>query len=81
MKLNINAFENYAKEQGYENGVELFEMLGFSAEDYEEYRDGKNITRDALLKMYIEIGSSDVVDFVDFGRYEWEKNIDLFDRL
>lgn len=81
MKLNVDAFENYAIEQGFESGVELFESLGFSEEDYEEYKEGKNISREMLLKLYMDIGASDVVDFVDFGRYEWEKNIDLFDRL
>lgn len=81
MKLNVDAFENYAREQGYESGMELFESLGFSAEDYEEYKEGKNITRKTLLRLYTEIGTSDVVDFVDFDKYEWEKNIDLFDRL
>ncbi len=81
MKLNIKEFEAYAKEQGYESGTELFESLGFTAEDYEEYKDGKNITRKTLLKLYADIGVSDVIGFVDFGAYEWEKNIDLFDKL
>lgn len=81
MKLNINEFETYAIEQGYESGTELFEYLGFSAEDYEDYKGGKNITRKMLMRLYRDIGASDVVGFVDFGEYEWEKNIDLFDKL
>lgn len=81
MKLNIDEFETYAIEQGYESGTELFETLGYTAEDYEDYKDGKNITRDMLMRLYTEIGVADVVGFVDFGRYEWEKNIDLFDKL
>lgn len=81
MKLNINKFETYAKEQGYESGTELFETLSFSAEDYEDYKNGKDITRNMLMRLYKDIGVSDVVGFVDFGTYEWENNIDLFDQL
>ena len=81
MKLNIDEFETYAIEQGYESGTELFESLGFTAEDYEDYKDGKNITREMLMRLYTDIGAADVVGFVDFGRYEWEENIDLFDKL
>ena len=80
MVLNINEFETYAKEQGCESGVELFEFLGFTAEDYEDYANGKNISRKMLLKLYREIGS-DAVVFIIFNNYEWEKNIDLFDKI
>lgn len=81
MKLNVKEFEAYAKEQGYGSGTELFEALGFSAEDYEDYKNGKDITRNMLMRLYKDIGVSDVVGFVDFGTYEWEKNIALFDQL
>lgn len=81
MKLNVEKFEAYAKEQGYESGTELFEALGYSAEDYDDYKDGKNITRNMLMRLYKDIGVSDVIGFVDFGTYEWEKNIDLLDKL
>lgn len=80
MKLNINEFETYARSQGYENGTEMFEVIGFSKEYYQDYADGKNITRRTLLKLYYEIGM-EVIDFVDFEGNEWEKNIDLFDKL
>lgn len=80
MKLNINEFETFAKEQGYESGTELFESLGFTAEDYEDYKEGKYITRQMLMRLYTDIGV-DAVGFIDFGEYEWEKNIDLFDKL
>ena len=81
MKLNVQAFEVYVKLQGYENGIELFESIGLSEEDYQVYADGKDITRKMLLKLYSDIGASDVICFVDFGTYEWESNIDLFDKL
>ena len=82
MKLNRDRFEIFAKEQGYKDGVELFETLGYSAEEYEYYADGEYIDRDMLLDLYIKLGASNVLDFIEFGSgYEWENNIDLFDEI
>lgn len=60
MKLNVKELEVFARSQGYENGIELFEAIGYTAEDYDEYANGKNITRSMLLKLYREIGATDV---------------------
>ena len=80
MKLNRDRFEIFAKEQGYKDGVELFETLGYSADEYEYYADGEYIDREMLLDLYIKLGASNVLDFIEFGSgYEWENNIDLFD--
>ena len=82
MKLNRDRFETCAKEQGYKDGVELFETLGYSADEYEYYADGEYIDRDMLLDLYIKLGASNVLDFIEFGSgYEWENNIDLFDEI
>ena len=82
MKLNRDRFEIFAKEQGYKDGVELFETLGYSADEYEYYADGEYIDRDMLLDLYIKLGASNVLDFIEFGNgYEWENNIDLFDEI
>lgn len=82
MKLNRDRFEIFAKEQGYKDGVELFETLGYSADEYEYYADGEYIDREMLLDLYIKIGASNVLDFIEFGSgYEWENNIDLFDEI
>ena len=82
MKLNRDRFEIFAKEQGYKDGVELFETLGYSADEYEYYTDGEYIDRDMLLDLYIKLGASNVLDFIEFGSgYEWENNIDLFDEI
>lgn len=81
MKMNKEEFERFAMEQGYESGVELFEELGFSAEAYEDFANGAEIDRDMLLRLYRELGTSDVIDFMEFGSYEWEQNIDLFDEV
>ena len=81
MKMIKEEFERFAMEQGYESGVELFEDLGFNAEDYEDFADGAEIDRDMLLRLYRELGTSDVIDFMEFGSYEWEQNIDLFDEV
>lgn len=81
MKMDKDEFERIALEQGFQSGVELFEALGYTAEDYEKYANGAEIDRDMLLRMYRELGTSDVIDFIDFGSYEWERNIDLFDEI
>lgn len=82
MKLNRERFEIFAKEQGYKDGVELFETLGYSADEYEYYADGEYIDREMLLDLYIKLGASNVLDFIEFGSgYEWENNIDLFDEI
>lgn len=82
MKLNRDRFEIFAKEQGYKDGVELFETLGYSADEYEYYADGEYIDRDMLLDLYIKLGASNVLDFIEFGSgYEWENNIDLFEEI
>ncbi|MBS6476522.1 MAG: hypothetical protein KH405_01690 [Firmicutes bacterium] len=82
MKLNRDRFEIFAKEQGYKDGVELFETLGYSADEYEYYADGEYIDRDMLLDLYVKLGASNVLDFIEFGSgYEWENNIDLFDEI
>mgnify|MGYP000147974755 FL=1 len=82
MKLNRDRFEIFAKEQGYKDGVELFKTLGYSADEYEYYADGEYIDRDMLLDLYIKLGASNVLDFIEFGSgYEWENNIDLFDEI
>ena len=82
MKLNRDRFEIFANEQGYKDGVELFETLGYSADEYEYYADGEYIDREMLLDLYIKLGASNVLDFIEFGSgYEWENNIDLFDEI
>ena len=82
LKLNRDRFEIFAKEQGYKDGVELFETLGYSADEYEYYADGEYIDRKMLLDLYIKLGASNVLDFIEFGSgYEWENNIDLFDEI
>ena len=82
MKLNRDRFEIFAKEQGYKDGVELFETLGYSADEYEYYADGEYIDREMLLDLYIKLGASNVLDFIEFGSgFEWGNNIDLFDEI
>lgn len=81
MKMNVEEFERIALEHGYDNGMKLFEALGFKSEDYEDYANGAEIDRDMLLRFYRELGTSDVIDFIVFGSYEWERNIDLFDEI
>ena len=81
MKMKKEEFERIALEQGYDSGKELFEAICFNAEDYENISDGAEINRDTLLRLYRELGTSDAIDCVEFGSYEWEQNIDLFDEV
>ena len=81
MKLKVSEFEDYAMDQGYESGVDLFEELGYTEEEYEEYANGKAIDRAMLLALYRSLGASDVVNFIEFEQYEWENNLDLFDKI
>lgn len=81
MKMNKDEFEKIAVERGFESGDELFEALGYNAEEYENCVEGAEIDRDMLLRLYRELGTSDVINFIEFGSYEWEENIDLFDEV
>lgn len=81
MKFIQEEFDNYALEQGYENGIELFEVLGFTEDDYYEYMEGRYVDRETLLRLYKELGSSDVINFIEFQGREWDYNLDLFDLI
>ena len=81
MNMNKEEFERIALERGYDSGVELFEELGYTADDYEYFANGAAINREMLLRLYRELGTSDVIDFINFGSFEWESNIDLFDEV
>ena len=53
MKLNRDRFEIFAKEQGYKDGVELFETLGYSADEYEYWCNGD---KEQMLRIFATSG-------------------------
>ena len=81
MKLIKDEFEKFAIEQGLEDGAEAFSVLGFDREEYEEYANGKKIGRKLLLSMYENFGVDETINCIEFEGYDWERNIDLFDRV
>ena len=81
MKLIKEEFESFAIEVGFANGAEAFEFIGYTEEDYEDCVDGRHIERGLLLRMYQFFGTDRVINCIEFGRYEWELNISLFDLI
>ena len=71
IKENFNAF---AREQGYENGAELFEELGLNKEKYIRYKSEVPISGSDLQTLCWEIGTADVTDFVRFAPGDRERH-------
>lgn len=66
MKLIKDEFENYAQEQGYDSGEELFEYLGGNINSYRRYRKQIPISKEMFTQICWEIGMSDAADFIRF---------------
>ena len=81
MKLIKEEFEAFAIEVGFANGIEAFEFIGYTEEDYEDCLDGRHIERGLLLRLYQFFGTDSVINCIAFGSYEWELHKDLFDLI
>lgn len=66
MKLIKEEFENYAREQGYENGIELFEYLDGDTKIYKRYKDKVPINKEVFTRICWEIGIVDAEAFIKF---------------
>ena len=64
IKENFNAF---AREQGYENGAELFEELGLNKDKYIRYKSEVPISGSDLQTLCWEIGTAEVIYFIRFA--------------
>lgn len=73
MKLIKEQFENYAREQGYENGAELFDELGLNRTSYEHFRKEVPIGKEALRTLCWELGSVQVMEFVSLTEAERDR--------
>lgn len=73
MKLIKEQFENYAREQGYENGAELFDELHLSRTSYEHFRKEVPIGKEALRTLCWELGSVEVMEFVSLTEAERDR--------
>lgn len=71
IKENFNAF---AREQGYENGAELFEELGLNKDKYIRYKSEVPISGSDLQTLCWEIGTAEVMDFIRFAPGDRERH-------
>ena len=81
MKLIKEQFDAFAQEQGYSNGAELFDELGFSRDKYEHFSQEVPIGRSELKVLCMELGSAEVMDLVSFAksdRYYYRKILEEF---
>lgn len=73
MKLIKEQFENYAHEQGYESGAELFDELGLNRTSYEHFRKEVPIGKETLRTLCWEFGSVEVMEFVSLTEAERDR--------
>ena len=73
MKLIKEQFENFAHEQGYVSGAELFDDLGLNRTSYEHFRKEVPIGKEALKTLCWELGSVEVMGFVTLSEIERDK--------
>lgn len=81
MKLIKELFENYAHEQGYESGAELFEELGLNQESYDRYRKEVPIGKEALTTLCWELGTAAVLEFVTLTENERNRYIVILEQF
>lgn len=73
MKLIKDEFENYAQEQGYDSGEELFDYLGGNLDRYRRYKKQVPVNKETFTRICWEIGMSDAADFIKFESDERER--------
>ena len=73
MKLIKEQFENYAREQGYESGAELFDELGLNRTSYEHFHKEVPIGKEALRTLCWELGAVEVMEFVSLTEAERDR--------
>lgn len=73
MKLIKESFDNFAHEQGYESGAELFDELGLNRKSYEHFKREVPIGKKALRILCWELGAAEVMDFISLTEYERDR--------
>jgi hypothetical protein len=66
MFLKINAFERFAKRNGYKNGYALIKELGCRAGTYTYLKDGGKISPDLVAEIYNRFGDDAMFEVIDF---------------
>ncbi len=81
MKLIKEQFENFAREQGYESGAELYDELNLNRDSYEHFKKEVPINKQTLKTLCWELGTAEVMDFVRFENNEKERYRDILEEF
>ena len=81
MKLIKDRFGSYAREQGYENGAELYEDLGLKRNVYKHYRNEVPINGETLRVICWGLGTIVTMDFVSLNETERQKYRRILDEF
>lgn len=81
MKLIKEQFENYAREQGYENGAELFDELHLNRTSYEHFRKEVPIGKEALKTLCWELGTVEVMELISISESERKRYKEILEEF
>lgn len=81
MKLIKEQFENFALEQGYESGTELYDELKLNRNSYEHFKKEIPINKQTLYVLCWELGTAEVMDFVRFELNEKNRYKDILEKF
>ena len=73
MKIIKEQFDEFARDQGYESGAELFSDLGFDREKYERYSKEVPIGGKVLETLCREVGAAETMGFIRFAPGDRER--------
>lgn len=81
MTLNTDAFEEFAKRNGYGNGYRLIKVLGCPASTYKRLKQGENISPDLVAEIYNRFGDEAMFELINFDDDDEDEEFDLFDEF
>lgn len=70
MKIIKENFDAFAREQGYENGAELYDELKLDRDTYDHYKKEVPIGKTTLKILCWELGAAEVMELVQFASGE-----------
>lgn len=68
MKLKIDAFEELARKEGFNNGCEFWQHLEGGIDAYELAKGGAKIGYEIVKNLYNEVGAKGTLVAIDFGK-------------
>lgn len=81
MTLDIDAFERFAKRNGYSNGYCLIKVLGCSVNIYKRLKQGENISPDLVAEIFNRFGDEAMFELIIFDDDDGNEELDLFDEF